>query len=336
MASRIRRVLAFLQLICAAALLTGAHQAFAQNSVTISSVTAQGPLAVTAYSYTAGAVCGVSWNGKQFIDAKDHGRCLQSAASFDWMGQHFNPTEAGASMLADGFLPAPSSSQLINYVANATKLHTQTQMAFWIPVDGQRTSNHVLRKYVQVGYEALANAIDYRVEFEVPPKETHTIGQFEFLTGYMPLEFTSFYAFDPSTGGIHALTDGPGEQRLPVIFATADGSHAMGAWSPDDLAAWGGGYGRWRHFDCVKWNMVARIIHPQGIQRFRAFVVVGSLVQVQATLTELIRTVTVPGGPESRGWGLGWPDCYAPKTDWDDSGAPWTRRRLPICSSREE
>lgn len=267
---------------------------FPQGLAVVSGSTADGPLALAAYNASAGAVCWMAWNNKQFLDAKDHGRCLQSAVSFDWLGEAFNPTEAGASMATDGLLPSPGSSLLLNNVASASQLHTQTQMAFWFPVAGQRRSAHILRKYVQVGAAGLPNAVDWQVEFEVPPGETHAMGQFEFLTGYMPPEFSVFSTFDPRTGTLAPLADGPGEQPLPLVFATPDFKYAIGVWTPHDLAALSGGYGRWRFVDCVKWNMVARVRNPQGTLRFRALFVVGNFAQVQAGLAALVRAV--PGG----------------------------------------
>lgn len=261
------------------------------GAVTVSVATSDGPLSLTATDYTAGVICFITWNGREFLDAKDHGRCLQSAVSFDSLGEVFNPTEGGASIFSDGLLPRPSSSRVLNSVASATTLHTETQMAFWFPVNGQRRSGHIVRKYVQAGWAGSPNVISYQIEFEVPAGEVHGIGQFEFLTAYMPLAFGAFYAWDPVTGSLAPLGDGPGEQPRPVVFATADGRHAMGVWSPDDPARLAGGYGRWRFADCVKWNMVARVPNPQGTLRFHAYLVIGSLAQVRSGLADLVRSV---------------------------------------------
>ena len=58
------------------------------------------PLAVGVSSRTAGAIDSLTWGGTQFINARDHGRELQSAAAFDGYGECLNPTEAGSD--ADG------------------------------------------------------------------------------------------------------------------------------------------------------------------------------------------------------------------------------------------
>lgn len=256
-----------------------------QGSIT--SMTPRGPLTLSTYDYTAGAFCSLTYRGVEYIDAKDHGRCLQSASSFDHLGENYNPTEAGASIYTDGPLPQASSSQVLNYVIDKSTLATETRMAFWNPVNGRKTSDHIHRKYVQAGLPGNPTAIFYGVSFEVPPGEIFSIGQFEILTGYMPSRFTKFYTFNPATGELNDLSDGPGEQALPIIFATADGQHAMGIYSTAPLV--GGGYGRWRFGDCVKWNVVSRITSPRGTQRFRVFNVVGNLAEVRAGVQALAR-----------------------------------------------
>src|SRR5476651_1767094 len=44
----------------------------------------------------AGAIYSLNWNGKEFLNSGDHGRELQSAATFYDFGECFNPTEAGS------------------------------------------------------------------------------------------------------------------------------------------------------------------------------------------------------------------------------------------------
>jgi len=157
------------------------------------------------------------------------------------------------------------------------------QMAFWA---GGR-SNHVLRKWLYTGFGG-RNITEHRIAFEIPPSEWHGMGQFEILTGYMPGRFARFYTFNPDTGVLGNLSDGPGEQPLPVIFC-ADDTRCMGAFSPLPLA--GGGYGRWRFAEgVVKWNMVTRVPNPWGTYRFRVFTAVGTLAEVSESLTWLRRT----------------------------------------------
>ena len=261
-------------------------------------------IVVTTTARLAGAIDSVTWNGQEFIDSADHGRQLQSAATFDcgeklFHPETFNPTEAGS--VADGAGPT-SKSRLLELTATGNALHTVTRMAFWLPPGGTSAghpakntvplSDHRLTKTVTVGVKGFPHAIDYRVTFAVPATDPkHTLAQFEALTGYMPPAFGTFQAFDPKTGTLAPLTDGPGEQAKPVVFGTADGKHAMGVWSPDA----GASYGRFRFVPemVVKWNCVFRVRDANGVTpgdySYRMFVAVGTTEDVRATLTGLIR-----------------------------------------------
>ena len=249
-------------------------------------------------SRLAGAIDSLTWNGKEFIDSADHGRQLQSACAFGEGGKGFvaetyNPTEAGSR--DDGAGPR-STSVLLSLKAEKNVLETRTQMAFWLKPgqksEGQTARNpkalseHVVSKKVTIGWKDLPNVIEVVVTFTIPAGESHRYAQFEALTGYMPAEFSKFLAFDPATGQAAPLSDGPGEQKLPVILSTESGSHAMGIWSPEPSP----GYGRWRFAaeKVVKWNCVFRRSDPKGVPAgdyvFRLFVGVGSLAEVTASL----------------------------------------------------
>lgn len=256
----------------------------------------------------AGAIDSLKWNGKEFIDSADHGRQLQSAASFDvaasqgFWPECFNPTEAGSR--ADG-AGGKSSSRLLRFSASGAELRTTTRMAFWLApgetssghpaLNDQVLSDHLVSKRVRIGYKALDNVVDYEVVFTVPKNEKHTYAQFEALTGYMPAEFSQFWRFAADSGRLERLDDGPGEQKCPLVLATREGTHAMGIFSPDQPSPGfeNAGYGRFRFKDekVVKWNCVFRRRQPQGIEpgeyRFRMFVVVGTLEDVRQSLVRL-------------------------------------------------
>ena len=253
----------------------------------------------------AGAIDSLTWGGREFIDRADHGRQLQSAASFDraatgeFWPECFNPTEAGSR--ADGDGPT-SSSELVSLRATAAELRATTRMAFWLKpgeksagrpaLNDAAVSRHLLTKRVRVGHGTLANVLEYDVTFTVPAGERHTFAQFEALTGYMPPEFTAFRKFAAATGELEALGDGPGEQASPVVFATQSGGHAVGVFSPDRPSP---GYGRFRFAaeKVVKWNCVFRSRDPKGVAAgdypFRVFVAVGTLEDVRLALVALER-----------------------------------------------
>jgi hypothetical protein len=262
-------------------------------------------IVITTTNRLAGAIHSLVWNGKEFIDSHDHGRQLQSAASFDgalkkeFWAECFNPTEAGSR--ADG-TGNKSSSKLLRLSAEGAELRTTTQMAFWL-APGEKSSGrpalndkilseHLVSKRVRIGYKKLANVIQYDVTFTVPKGERHTYAQFEAVTGYMPSEFSRFWKFLPGSGKLKELDDGPGEQEHPVVFATEGGTHAMGIFSPDQPSRGyeKAGYGRFRFKaeKVVKWNCVFRVQNEKGIAsgkyRFRMFVAVGMLADVRKAL----------------------------------------------------
>ena len=263
-------------------------------------------IVITTTARLAGAIHSLAWNGKEFIDSADHGRQLQSASNLDrgtpFAPETFNPTEAGSRH--DGNGPR-SSSRLLYLLATDGALQTTTQMAFWLrpgeTSDGQlakntaTVSNHLLTKRVRIGYKNLPHVIQYDVTFGLPIGEHHNYAQFEALTGYMPEGFAKFWRYHPGKDALEPLTDGPGEQRYPVVFATADGSHALGVYSPDQPSEGfdNAGYGRWRfeREKVVKWNTVFRVRSadavPAGDYRYRNFIVVGDLATVRASLRAL-------------------------------------------------
>jgi len=263
-------------------------------------------IVITTTQRLAGAIHSLKWNGKEFIDSHDHGRQLQSASNLDlgrkFIPEVFNPTEAGSRSNGTGIT---SSSKLLHLTANGNELRTCIQMAFWLEpgeksfgkpaYNDKMLSNHLVSKKVRIGYKSLPHAIEYEVTFTVPKGEHHTFAQFEALTGYMPEEFSKFWKFDPKTGKLAALNDGPGEQEFPIIFSTPDEQFAMGCYSPDQPSRGfeKAGYGRFRFLaeKVVKWNCVFRVRDAKGMAavdyRYRNFVGVGTLEDVRKTMREL-------------------------------------------------
>lgn len=237
-------------------------------------------------AHDAGAVCSVTWAGKEFIDDYDHGRQLQSAISYDGKGENWNPTEAGASIYTDGRNPRPSSSLFRAGGVIGSTLYTNIQMAFWNPVAGRTRSDNIVAKDITI---PAPGVIKQLITFSRPAEEAHEFGQYEVLTGYMPAEFGAFYAI--KDGVPQALDDGPGEQPHPVVMCTLDAQHCMGAVTaglpqanyPD------AGYGRWRHVrdGVVKWNVVFRHKNPAAYQRYTVYVLVGTLESVTANIVAL-------------------------------------------------
>lgn len=156
-------------------------------------------------------------------------------------------------------------------------------------------SNHIFEKTVKIGYKNWSNLIDYEVKFTVPENENIIFQQFEALTGYMPSEFDSFYILRGYELQQVKIQDVHGEQAYPVIVSNTVGSHAMGAWSPDEPSVGfeGAGYGIFRFPEqkVNKWNVVFRkrttIKVVAKSHTFHIFVAIGSLKDVEKTIREL-------------------------------------------------
>lgn len=285
-------------------------QDFDFGNGSISSNVLGSTLTISTTHRLAGSIGSLIFRNKEFINQDDHGRELQSASSFDAVGECFNPTEAGSS--TDGAGPI-STSKLLAYSAQGNQLKTTTQMAFWLTAGqdysyqnegrgcgnigsikkAQNTtniSNHLLSKQVTIGYLNIPNVIEYLVTFHVP--EHHQSATFEALTGYLGKDFSEFFAYNPSTDQFNSLSYEDREQTLPVILATTDSNYAMGIYSPElpqaqysDL-----GYGRFNfgQYNTMKWNAVYRRDDtPVGDYSFRQYVIVGSLVEVQTSMRQL-------------------------------------------------
>ena len=266
------------------------------GNATIRAAAGSSEIVITTTARLAGAIDSLTWNGREFINTFDHGRQLQSASNLDCAtpitSETFNPTEAGSRRDGAG---AKSSSRLLSWRVGTNTLQTVTQMAFWLapgeksgPNPAKNTtilSNHLLTKRVQIGCKNLPHVIAYDAIFTLPAGERHTHAVFEALTGYMRPEFSEFRQFNPKTGELEPISDGPREDLCPVVFSVPGGTHAMGIYAPPQPApnTKGPTYGRWRFRaeKVVKWNCVFRLTDKNGIAPgeypFRMFVIVGDL-----------------------------------------------------------
>lgn len=270
-------------------------------------------LRIQAHSNFAYAIFSLQFRGQEFINYTDHGRELQSASSFDDLGECFNPTEAGSR--DDGGIESPGTSEALGYYAVGNTLATKTNMAFWLhagqpyndqPQCGNRKDlhralntadrgGHIFEKNVTIGFAGIENVIDYNVTYHVP--ESHQKATFEALTGYMPPEFDHFFTYDPNSKSLLQIMTASqpipdGEQPLPLILATENSQSAMGVYSPElpQASVAGAGYG---HFSFIgntnKWNCVFREqnLPANSTYKYRCFVIVGTLAEVQAGMDRL-------------------------------------------------
>jgi hypothetical protein len=247
----------------------------------------------------AGSVVSIVFRGKEFVNARDHGRELQSASSFDGFGECFNPTEAGSR--ADGDLQT-TSSKLLAWKSGPNWIETETDMAFWLPpnfdyghecgtspgttraVNKTLTGRHILNKRIELGEGGIANVIGDHVTYTVP--EAHANGTFEAATLYTPSDFSRRYILNFRTGNVEP-TSLIGEQEYPVILATADGKFAVGEYSPSLPER--PGYGTFTFPDTNKVNCVYREKSIAAGQKFSYLCdfVIGTLDEVKATILNL-------------------------------------------------
>ena len=284
------------------------HAGGPDGNATIRGAAGSSEIVITTTARLAGAIHSLTWNGREFIDSSDHGRQLQSASNLDCgtpiSAETFNPTEAGSRRDGAG---GKSSSRLLHWRVGSDSLQTLTQMAFWL-VPGEKSgpnlaknttilSDHLLTKRVRIGCKNLPHVIAYDVTFSLPAGERHTHAVFEALTGYMPPAFEEFRQFNPQTGELEPLSDGPGEGPNPVVFTVPGGTHAMGIYAPPQPApnAAGPTYGRFRFRaeKVVKWNCVFRVTDRNGIApgeyAYRMFVIVGDTNTVRDSLRALCK-----------------------------------------------
>jgi len=264
----------------------------------IRSTATGGDIVVRTSARFAGAVVSIVYRGMEYIDVADHGRAMQSASSFDRLGECYNPTEAGNRDDGDRLR---TTSRLLDARFGVGWLKTENDMAFWLlpgtdygatcgttpkvrrAVNSAERAGHLLRKRVAF-VEGIPNLIEYEASFTVP--NAHASATFEVVTGYMPVRFSRHWLFDMFKGELQDATR-QGEQARPVILATPGGAHAMGVWSPG-LPQNGGGYGRFEFPSVVKWNCVYREwdLRKGNTYRYLCYVAVGTLEEVKSALRQ--------------------------------------------------
>ena len=263
-------------------------------SLSINGIVDGATMTISTSKRTAGAIDSLIWKNKQFINATDHGRELQTASSFDGYGESFNPTEAGN--IQDG----STSSSVLNYSATTnSSLTTIISPAYWHPpgyegaFNTSIVSNHLIRKDVVIGNHNLPNIIEYKANFYLPIP--HQSATFEVVTGYMTNDFTSYWKYNPQNDDLQPSGDRRGEQSSPLIFSTPDQQYAMGIYSPGlpQSTFPNIGYGQFNFSGdpasgTNKWNCVYRESNLNiGNYSYTCYIAIGSLNTVRAAIRKL-------------------------------------------------
>ena len=250
------------------------------------------PIQICAYVRFAGAIGSLKWKGIEFIDHHDHGRELQTAVSYDSLGEGENPTEAGAR--SDGGAPI-SSSLLLGMKALGPTLATTSRMAFWKPFHGAKLSKTLLSKKVSIGWHEFPNVVQYDVSLRVA--ETHTRVAFEALTAYLPASFDQFYTY--RAGHLTPLSSPPGElamahQLKPIIVADRRHWVAMGIVSLEPALY---GNGVFTNYHVTKWNVFfdEKPASPPATYSHEILLAIGTLSDVERAMDAMTSTVQSDG-----------------------------------------
>jgi hypothetical protein len=243
----------------------------------------------------AGAISSLRLSGFEYVNTADHGRELQSAVSFDGLGECWNPTEAGSR--ADGNGPISSSVFVGGTIASKSKFSTVASMANWLapgetagcPAGASNPtvlSPNALAKTITIGAAGRSNVVRHDVTFEV--RELHSSGVFEALTLYTSPSLDTVWTYDPRTRTLAKIPFPQAEQGMPVILSTADGRFASGVWSPGlpQPGFAGSGYGAF-YFpgDTAKWNCVYRMNDvPEGDYSFTVYSFFGTVADVTKSM----------------------------------------------------
>lgn len=81
-------------------------------------------------------------------------------------------------------------------------------------------------KAVTIGLLGYTNAIFYQFDVKIPEHQAYL--QIESPTGYLAMEFNTFWTINLATGAVTPQNAGPAETPDPVIISTSDQKYAMG------------------------------------------------------------------------------------------------------------
>ncbi|XP_071178720.1 uncharacterized protein [Mytilus edulis] len=196
---------------------------------------------------TGGAVDSLTWNNKEFINSRDHGRQMQMACNTNKYTECYNPTEAGG--LCDHTLSTTHTH--IDWVhVHENVMESLVYPAFWKPVKpssgtqhdchyGQwcpahqgyhTTYDYPFHKKITIGTHGINNCFEFVSNFTIGgnwPQDDLLI-QMEAPAVYMTYEFTKQFTFNPAT----RLAENYHNKHLPFILSTPDHNYALGAYTP--------------------------------------------------------------------------------------------------------
>jgi alpha-tubulin suppressor-like RCC1 family protein len=311
-----------------AALLGGVAVSHAQVNGNATITATDGTISVSTSSQFGGAVSSIKWGGKEFINNWDHGRQLSPNYQFFNRFICYNPYETGS--LNDGNKPT-TTSKLLSLTTSGNTLQSATQMAWyyfpfvdrnnakpqddcgdpsqWLPVTPYNTplSNYVVHKTVTIGYAGIPNVIEYRTQVTIPEAVLKGSNN---PTAVLNYDFSSVRSYDVVSKDYRKVNALGGEDDRIKVVSSADGSYAMGWYSPELLQPYGapGSVSWWfvvppnpfypdptdpsrpdPNFACVHVGSINRYdsFGPGTYQQDRAYLVIGNLDQVKSGLASV-------------------------------------------------
>jgi hypothetical protein len=254
----------------------------------------------------SGSVDSLVFRGTEYVDTLDHGRLLQSAVSFNGLGECYNPTEGGSARDSK----VEKSSKLLSTTKIGNKLWTFSYMGYWLEpnyyygngcngdtsklysVNRTIRSNVLLEKQIIVGLPNFPNVIVHNVTYHVP--EAYESAVFEASTIYAPRKFTKSIYYNLTTSESIQPTGVQGEQQHPVILYSEDENHAIGIYSPQLPQNYYGnlvGYGWFGDSGFFAFNKANCVFRSKNVKpnsyNFQCMYAVGTLKEVKETLVIL-------------------------------------------------
>lgn len=208
-------------------------------------------LTISTCDKDAGSICRMSWKGKQLVDDYDHGRQIQTAVTYDGLGEGYNPTEAGSKFNGTS---SNSSSFLNSISVTQDQLETESVLAFWLrpgecSVAGQGAcavnqtirSKTIVDKTVKIGFENMPHVVEMLVSVTLEPESSNNLinfdrATFKIMSGHFSGKLNNFYIYNKDTKQLESVTPNYNTNtayNAPVVIANSDGSIAIAYYTPD-------------------------------------------------------------------------------------------------------
>jgi hypothetical protein len=285
------------KLLTTLAIVTLAFSTAAQAETFLSSAALDSTIRIGSNSHYGGALSTLTFRGLEHINSPDPGRLLQSAVTFDDLGECLNPTQGGS----DPRSAILESSVLRSmYVDNQT-IYAAVEMGYWLQpgfsnqkscglhpeiITAQNTtitSKVLLQAAYTLGYNGLSNVMTHDTVFNVD--EFHAKAAFEFTTIYTPMTFSQGLYFDVTTGATTTAVSRY-EQNSPLITYTPDGQYAIGLYSKTVGARYTFSLG----IDSSKMSGYFRTtnVKANSVNKFQGQYIFGTLDEVKSTMRNLV------------------------------------------------